>query len=130
MSELTKSKFDSLSPEEQAILMKIGVVIKPDCAERPVPAEKIVQAYITLVETTCRLCHNVDVAAFSMEQVGTALISRQITLLEITSESEVRPRKESTKVCGSCRQNLTLLSRESLIELTIKAAKGMLYDQK
>jgi len=127
MAVITKENYDSLSPEEQAVVAKLGIRIDQREKKDVFEGKKIVQAYVTLVESTCRLCSEVSVSAFSMEGVGTTLISRQIDLLEITADTEVHTRKEKTVVCGCCRDNLITLSRENLVELAIKAAKGMLY---
>jgi len=121
--QISANKFSSLSPAEQAVIKKLGIVVSESPPD-PFEGKKIIQSYITLVETSCRLCNSTSILPFSMEGLGTTLKSRQIKFEDITPEAKIQTRQEHTSVCGSCRSQLLLLSKEDLIELAIKKAKG------
>lgn len=125
---ITKTKFDSLSKPEQDLIKKLGVTISTSeggaCLSSS-PGKPIVQSYVTLVETSCKLCKSITTTAFSMEGVGTTLHSRQIALSEITPDTRVTTRNERTNVCPHCRKQLSLLSQAELIEMSINIMKGV-----
>jgi hypothetical protein len=127
LPQISKEKWDSLEEVEREVLRKLGVKVVDHAAPaRPqAGAGAIVQRYIMLVESNCKLCKSVSVIPFSMEGVGTTLHSRQIRLDEITEESVVKTRREVTAVCPACRTILTSLSREDLIEVCLATAKGV-----
>lgn len=121
--QISAVKFDHLSKAEQEVIRKLGITIS-DSPPDPFEGKKIVQSYITLVESSCKLCKTVSVTPFSMEGLGTTLKSRQIKFNEISPEAKIQTRQETTAVCSSCRTQLLLLSKEELIELSITKAKG------
>jgi len=122
---ITPAKFASLSKHEQEVIRKLGITVKELQHSDPFAGKPIVQSYICLVETTCKLCKSVTITPFSMEGAGTALMSRQIKFFEISQDSKIQTRQERTNVCPSCRSQLSLFSKEELIELSISIMKGL-----
>ena len=125
MLKFTQSQFDRLTQDEQAILKKLNFTITPDCPQPLPSSQPIVQSYITMVETSCKLCKSTTVTPFSMEGVGTTLHSRQIQFSEISPDSKVTTRQERTNVCPQCRRQLSLFTKEELIEISINIMKGI-----
>ena len=126
LPRISKEKWDNLEEVEREVLRKLGVkVVEHSAAPAKPQAGAVVQKYIMLVESHCKLCKSVSVIPFSMEGVGTTLHSRQIRLDEITEESVVKTRRETTAVCPTCRTILAGLSREDLIEVCLAVAKGV-----
>lgn len=121
-TQIHQSKFDNLTEKEKELVRKLGITIT--ASNDPFAGKSCVQSYITLVETTCKLCKSTSVIPFSMEGVGTMLHSRQIPFSEITHDSKVMSRQERTNVCPQCRKQLSLFSKEELIEVAINIMKG------
>jgi len=131
MEKITKEKFNSLTPENQKLILSLGFEIEENS---PKPeknhgtstrrsTDSVLQKYACVVETTCKLCKNITTTVFSMQGVGGLLTSHQASLDQIEGMT-VKTRTETVITCPNCRDYLKTLCLEDLISLTIKAAKG------
>lgn len=120
MKKITQEEFSKLTKEQQDLLTTLGIKI----SDNTTPTKRTeLQEYACVVETYCKLCGTIENKVFLMEGVGNVLLSKPATISEIEGMT-VKTREESTLTCPSCHDNLSLMSKEDLINLILKVAKG------